>query len=466
MDADRRGLHALTILALLVALVGARPFAAGWNDGSRLATVESLVDHGTWIIDDSIYIRPPADAFPYQPDDIFSREGTDDKILVDGHWYSDKPPLVALWLAFAYKVLQTTTGLVARAHPGVFAYVMTLLSSGLAYVIAVRAIDRLGQIIGLERPARWLLVAGFALATLAFVYVRSVNNHIVFLAVTSLMAVELARVASGDRAIGRWLTLGLLASMGYGLDLGAGPPLVLAVAAIVAYRGRGFWPLACYFAAAFPLFALHHVLNYRVGGTFFPANSVPEYVQWPGNPFGDMTGRWQHQNAWRFVSYAFQMLFGKSGFMLHNLPLLVLSPGAIVLLKRRPRELPEIVLGFAGCVGMWLVYAVGSRNYSGGCCSIRWFVPALGPAFVALAVLLRDHPRLRGDFALLSAGGSLLMIAAWTRNLWPGKMVPGFWIILPATLLAWAMLAVFRRARTPRQTPIRDLNLPRERRAA
>jgi hypothetical protein len=259
----------------------------------------------------------------------------------------------------------------------------------------------------------------------------------------------------------------VLASLGYGLDLGAGPPVVIAAAAWVAYRGRAVWPVFCYFAAAFPLFALHHAINYRIGGTFVPANSLPEYVQWPGNPFGDMTGRWQHESLARFLSYAVQMLLGKSGFLLHNLPMLLLVPGAILFLRRRPRELPEIAAGLAAFVGMWLVYGIGSRNYSGGCCSIRWFLPAIGPAFLALGVLLRDHPWTRRDFALLSVGGSLIMAAAWTRHLWPGKMVPGFWYFLTATLLAWAVLAVSRLRRGgddgARLTPA---DMPRGRQAA
>src|SRR5262249_13483019 len=38
-----------------VAAGSARPFAGSWNDGSRLAAVESLVDAHTFAIDDSIF---------------------------------------------------------------------------------------------------------------------------------------------------------------------------------------------------------------------------------------------------------------------------------------------------------------------------------------------------------------------------------------------------------------------------
>jgi hypothetical protein len=41
------------IVAGLIALASARPYAGSWNDGSRLATVEALVDYHTLIIDQS-----------------------------------------------------------------------------------------------------------------------------------------------------------------------------------------------------------------------------------------------------------------------------------------------------------------------------------------------------------------------------------------------------------------------------
>ena len=49
---------AVLALAVVVALVSARPYAGSWNDGSRLATVECLVDYHTLAIDRSASVRP------------------------------------------------------------------------------------------------------------------------------------------------------------------------------------------------------------------------------------------------------------------------------------------------------------------------------------------------------------------------------------------------------------------------
>ena len=49
----------LGALAFFIAAISAKPYAGSWNDGSRLAVVESLLDRGTLAIDDSIFCKPP-----------------------------------------------------------------------------------------------------------------------------------------------------------------------------------------------------------------------------------------------------------------------------------------------------------------------------------------------------------------------------------------------------------------------
>ena len=78
-----RGHLLVLFLASLVAVVSARDYPGGWNDGSRLATVESLVERHTWAIDDSPFLA-----------------GTQDKLLIGGHYYSDKSPVPAVLMAF------------------------------------------------------------------------------------------------------------------------------------------------------------------------------------------------------------------------------------------------------------------------------------------------------------------------------------------------------------------------------
>src|SRR5439155_9448065 len=152
---------------------------------------------------------------------------------------------------------------------------VTLCSSGLAYVVAVSCIYQLGGSLRLKQPLRLFLTASFALATVALPYVRQVNNHILLLGVAAALFLGLARFAEaltlGRDLRMRLLGLGALTGLGYTMDLGAGPVLLLCVLALLAYRCPRLGSLGAFALAALPWLLLHHALNYWVGGTLKPA---------------------------------------------------------------------------------------------------------------------------------------------------------------------------------------------------
>jgi hypothetical protein len=428
--------------AILLAAVTARPFAGAWNDGSRLATVEALVDHHTLAIDDSIFVRvPDGDPSPYPADDpLLQRFGTLDKLCIDGHYYSDKSPVPALLLAGVYEAWQAATGLTARARPDLFCLVMTLASSGLAYIVGVWCVFRIGGAVGLGGATRVALTASFGLGTVALPYAAHVNNHALLLGVTAALLLGFVRLAAaleeGRLPLGLLAALGALTGFGYTIDLGIGPVLVVCAAALVTFRCRRWAAVGLFALAALPWLLLHHAVNYATGGTLVPANAVPAYLDWPGCPFNpaNMTGGWKHESVGHLLLYAAALLGGKQGFLGHNLPLVLLLPGLWYLLRRSP-ELPEVLFTVCLCGGVWLMYAVNSNNSSGKCLSIRWFVPLLAPAYYLLALLLKRSARALRDLLILSAGGALLTALGWWYGPWVQHMVPGFWQVQGAVLL-------------------------------
>ncbi len=440
--------------AIVIAVVSARDYAGSWYDGSRLATVESLVDHRTLAIDRSIFVEVPSGEDPSVPGpyprddpDLFPH-GTGDKLFIRGRFYSDKSPVPALLMAAIYQAVQWGTGLKAREHPDRFSYWMTVGSSGLSYVVAVWCVFQTGQVLGVPLPYRLILTASFGLSTVALTYTRHVNNHILLLGVAAPLFLGLARLAeearTGQASHLRVLGLGMLSGLGYSIDLGSGPILLACTLALVAYRCRSFVPVAVIVLAASPWLALHHAVNYAIGGTWGPANAVPEYVVWPGSPstVRNMTGTWNHPSIGHFLIYSAALLFGKRGFFGHNLPLFLTLPGLVAVRRRRPFELPEILGGVGWFAGTWLVYAVASTNYSGLAASIRWFVPLLVPAYFLLAVVLRDHPQYRRDFLILSAWGVVMAGLMWWKGPWMKRMVPFFWPLQAAALLTWILYRV------------------------
>jgi hypothetical protein len=438
---------AVVVTAAAVAAVSACPYAGSWNDGSRLAAVEALVDQHTLAIDHSIFVTPPqrsdlAKPTPYPPDEPLLRNGTLDKLFINGHYYSDKPAVISLLMAGVYQVWQWCGGATAFKRPDLFCLLMTLTTSGLAYVTAVWCVYRLAKMIGLPLGLCLALAASLAVATVALPYARQVNNHIMLLGVAAALFLSLHRLAEaireGKQPVLRLAWLGTLGGLAYNLDLGTGPMLLLCLTGLLAYRCRRLVPLVVFGLGTLPWLVTHHVINYAIGGTFTPMNTVPAYSLWPGCPFTaqNLTGDWNHTPGHFFV-YLADMLVGKRGFLNHSMPLLLAVPALGVLIWRRPAELAEIVFASCWAGGTWLLYGALSNNHSGMCCSIRWFVPLLAPAYIALALFLRDYPTWRGDFYVLSGWGVVLGGLMWWQGPWMRHMVPLFWPIQAAALLSW-----------------------------
>ncbi len=296
------------------------------------------------------------------------------------------------------------------------------------------------------------------------------NNHILLLAVAAALLLGLARLAEemkiGPAPQSKVLTLGCLAGLGYTMDLGAGPVLLICTLGVLAFRCPRPGLLCAFALAALPWFVLHHVVNYMVGGTFKPANAVPEYFEWPGCPFNaqNMTGSWKHASVLHLAVYSADLLVGKRGFLGHNLPVFLALPALFVLLRRRRTEWPELLLTGAWCGGTWLLYASTSNNSSGQCCSIRWFVPLLAPCYYVLALFLREYAHMTWVFLILSGWGGVMAGLMWWLGPWMKHMIPLYWPLQGAAVVSLAICWSWRRRHQDRsaETEVIDRNHPAE----
>ncbi|HEY2663231.1 MAG TPA: hypothetical protein VGI47_02735, partial [Candidatus Binataceae bacterium] len=357
------------VAALLMAAVGSRGYAGSWNDGSRLATVESIVDRHTLAIDDSIFVLDQATLArrrlpsPYDEPALIAT-GTKDKLLVDDHFYSDKPQVPVVLMAGAYWLLREGAGLEAAANPRQFCYLMTLLSAGLAYAIAVWSVFAISRVVGHADLPALALALSFALGTVALPYSRNVNSHIMLLAVAGLIFLNLETIARRISPVrGRPLLIGSLAGFAYAVDPGAGMVLAFFAYVTVGIVERKATSLALGLVAASPWIAAHHALNYSIGHTIAPANTVVAYLSWPGSGFdaSNITGTLPNRSAWRTAEYSLALLFGKRGFVGHNLALFLAIPATVVLLAD-PRSLSKregwvLLCGASVCIATWVMYS-------------------------------------------------------------------------------------------------------------
>jgi len=438
----------ILLVATILTLVGTRPYASGWNDGGRLAAVESLVDRGTFAIDDSIFVNVPPHSSPYRADDPgLTVTGTLDKLRIDGQFYSDKSPVPAILLAGVYGIAQRVTGLCASESPTEFCRLMNFTGGGLPFIVAILAVHLTTCSVGLSRRQRLLLTLSFTLATIAPAYSRTVNNHIMLLAVAAVIGCMMVRMSENSAPFWRWLTLGSLAGLGYTIDLGIGPFLFAAVAGWAMLRVRVGGRSIAFAAGAAPWLILHHAVNFAIAGTIGPANAHPEYLDWPGSPFGDanMTGRWHHDVV-SFAIYAVDLLVGQHGILGHNLPMYLGLFGAAWLLWHGEQR-PLVLSALGWCGSGFLVYTVTSNNYSGICLSIRWFVPMLAPSFLFLALLLKRRPDLWPDLLLLSSWNLPWAIAGWFGGPFERPPVTLYWLTMGPGLASWGAYRLVRRLR-------------------
>ena len=161
------------------------------NDRSRWATVISLVDRGTYRIDDLVAIRNPVhrNRRPFDSIDKVRHIGADGR----QHFYSSKPPLLATIVAGVYWVIQSLTGLRILAHP---VYVPRIILVGfnvpvyLALVWAThsacRSIRRLWSVSSTTSWPIHVTAASISIATMLTPMAVSLNNHLVAAASTAV----------------------------------------------------------------------------------------------------------------------------------------------------------------------------------------------------------------------------------------------------------------------------------------
>jgi hypothetical protein len=112
------------------------------------------------------------------------------------------------------------------------------------------------------------------------------------------------------------------------------------------------------------------------------------------------------------------------------------------------------------------LYAALSNNYAGVCCSVRWFVPLLAPAYYLLALLLRQYPTYRWDFFVLSGWGLALGGLMWWFGPWMRHLVPWFWPLQAAALLSWFACRFWRHSLERGRPAVETGTTPRPARAA
>jgi hypothetical protein len=336
------------------------------NDLSRWATVYSLAERGTYNIDQTPW-----------PDTI-------DRVQLNGHYYSSKPPLLPTLLAGEYLLLKKLTfGRLSFRHSP--ESVIRVIVASINLVPLVIFLGLFSRLLDRLAPDPWIrayTMAAAGLGTFLTGFSVMLNNHTIA-AFSSFFALYPAFLiwCEGQR---RWQ---LFAAAGFFAGFAAvneypAAAFLVALGVGLAWKARRqtltwFLPLALLPIAA------HFLANYLVTGDLMPAYVHTSAYLYPGSHWliapisGRLVGRSVIDNIYEpWPVYMFHTLVGHHG-------ILSLSPIFIFTLigVRRSLRSPESPLRAFAALAAFLTllllvfytFFAGNRNYGGICCGLRWF---------------------------------------------------------------------------------------------
>jgi len=387
------------VLLAIIAMVTIVPKAMSWNDSSRMATIQSLVDRGSLAIGSTDFT-------------------TEDRVYLNGTFYSDKPVTPQLFGALVYAPL---SALGVKLHPGwnLAYYLITLLTVKLLWFLALVAFFKALGFTNLNSARRLWLTVAMGLGTLTLSWSATFSNHswaASFVTIGFYFFIK-ARHA-GRRARGLFLS-GLALGLAGSSDV---PTLILPVVfgCYQLFDARLRRGLLSYITALAVAVAPWLVVNYAISGSLVPVQLVQQNFLWPGSPWTpDMLSGGQINSPDFVATYLPGLLVGDRGFFFYSPFAWIAIPLMVAEFIRRRQFSIEALAATTATVVIIGYYALYSNNYGGASYSIRWFVPLLPLWMFFLYPLLEGRVRWRWVvfFALLAVSVPIAVIGAWDP--WP-----------------------------------------------
>lgn len=344
-----------------------------WQEESRMATVQTLVEQGTFIIDHTEFNR------------------TGDKVFVNGHFYSDKTPLLSVAAAGTYSILHNIFGLTLdpticvpdedRAACRAFTptgtrftafYWLTLIfiggSASLLIVLFWRAMLNAGASSLLATALAVALGLASPIAPYSIVFAGHVPAALCLFAGFMLLIASPIKRRSGWK----FFFAGSFISLAANIDL----TLAIFIAAF------GLWVLFTQWRRLLPFalgvmvpFALSAAINYWAAGTIMPLYFDPNAYDFVGTVLNTTVGGTNGFYSWDFgVHYTYDMFVGQRGLFSFTPMLIFAFSGMGVAFKQR-RQRGLILTMLLGSLVFAAYLILRTDNFGGLAWGTRWFVP-------------------------------------------------------------------------------------------
>lgn len=373
---------------------------------SRLGTIESLVERGTYRLDDSSFIN------------------TIDKVHRNGHYYSHQPPLLSTLEAPVYWLLHLSGARFHNRGRFVMTYAFTLLTNGVALALTVLVFAAILTMAGVSGARRDALAVLLPLGTWLLPYGVVANNHGISGLLVALLIWLLLKVEWQGATPARSMAIGSALGFLTAIEI---LPLISFVPVTAIYlllrhdldaRARVLFAAGL----AAPLVA-HALLNIPITGDVVPAGFHTEMFRFEGSGFEEatLTGSIKYQSIGALAAYAWHSLFAGKGFFVFA-PLCALGVATSVIgwrwwQARAGRVQMVLLTSVALSLGASLLT---TNNFGGAAVGFRHAV-YLSPVFAVwtLPWIVRGRrPQLA--IAVVAAVSTALMLIFAVREPWFG----------------------------------------------
>ncbi len=412
--------HIFSFYAFLFLLLTKFRGTMTWNDSSRMATIESLVKFQTFIIDQSTFM-----------------EKTLDRYLYNGHFYSDKPPILSIYGAIYYFFIHHGLGITLAEDKRLAYYLITFFTIGLLTALSMVYFYKIVQRISGDDSWSGLLTLVVGMGTLFFSYSMAFNNHTFSGALTIIAFYYLMKFRQDKTGkVSNVIISGFLLSLSGAVDIICFIFVIFAGIFFLEKRRISYLPI--FILSTLPMIFIYFGLNIYTAGGLKPPAMNPSLWDYPGSAFSPASLSGVTSNSFsELLSYSWQMLFWYKGFFLHT-PLMLLAVYALVkkLSQANFSYKPEFFYILMASGSFLFLYLTRSNNYSGCAYGVRWFATIMPLMGIALAAL-RDEVKYNKMFGQVFLGLSVIsMIMALMGTYEPfqchfAKHIPSFVAAIP-----------------------------------
>jgi hypothetical protein len=372
------------------------------NDASRFLTMESLVERGTFALNEK-------------------HLHTTDKIKRGENFYSSKPPVLSVMGAGIYYILYHFFNLNFPNKtnyffsPSLAVYLINLILVDGAFVLLLFYFYKTLNLFNLERKYKTLLIFGLGLGTLYLPYSTTLNNHTIagsFLFISFYYLLKIKSDKSNHQNIKKYLLLsGFFVSLSAVIDLPTGLSFVFLFFVCFYYQAskrnensKFSFPsesryqrvntlffkfskkyLIYYVLPILPIILIHLFFNLQITGDFLPAQFHREYGVYEGSYWNQPQGiDAVRHSTWL---YSFNILLGSHGLFFYS-PILLFSLYATykIIREKNHKFQNETFLIWLGFLIILLFYVIKFRGYGGTAYGFRWFI-AITPLIYFLSIL-------------------------------------------------------------------------------